>query len=259
MSPWTRLLAAGCLLPAAYGQLFPPDRLARIQQGLRDIYNMEYKRAAENFQGLIAEAPDDPAGYAYLASTYWIQELSAKQELSIDRFAASDFFSEAPKYVPKVDPAVEQRFRQMSEQAVEKARARIDRNADDRAALFLLGLAYQNLASFEASLKRRELVVGLSGGEQDLPLSPGIAAPRPGVPRRAAQHRRLQLRDRQPGLEREMAGVPDGVPGQQGERQAGIAGRRRKGPARRRRCARHPLVNWQVVFTRQVRLWTHYE
>jgi len=147
-------IAACSLLPAAGAELFPPQRLARIQQGLRDIYNLEYARAAENFQGLIREAPDDPAGYAYLATTYWVQELSAKQELSIDRFAASDFFSELPKYSLRVDPAVEQRLRGLSAQAIEKARARLTRNPGDATAQFLLGLGYQNLASFEAALKR---------------------------------------------------------------------------------------------------------
>lgn len=150
-------MAAWLFCPAAavaQVTLFPPGQLTRIQQGIRDIYNMEYSRAAENFQSMIQNAPEDPAGYAYLAMTYWIEELSAKQELSIERFASSDFFEENPKYRPKVDPAAEERFRRINRQAVEKAWARIGKNPDDRAALFLHGLAYQNLASFETSLKR---------------------------------------------------------------------------------------------------------
>jgi tetratricopeptide (TPR) repeat protein len=138
---------------AAQG-LFPPERLERLQEGIRDVYNLEYDRAEQNFQKLIEEAPDDPAGYCYLAWTYWVRELGGKQELSIDRFAASDFFSESPKYTAPVDPAVEARFRRASDLAIEKARARLAKDPRDRAALFLLGFAYQNLASFEASLKR---------------------------------------------------------------------------------------------------------
>ncbi|MBI3667615.1 MAG: hypothetical protein HY236_15535 [Acidobacteria bacterium] len=138
----------------AQTNLFPPDRLQRIRQGLQEIYNLEHTRAAELFQGMIRESPDDPAGYVYLAYTYWLQELSGKQELSIDRFAASDFFSEIPQYQLQVDPVVEARFRRVSEQAIEKARLRLARDPGDKTARFLLGLAYQNLASFEASLKR---------------------------------------------------------------------------------------------------------
>ena len=57
------------------------------------------------------------------------------------------------KYKPQV-PLVEQRFRQANDLAIAKGRERLKSQPDDRATLFLLGLAYQNLASFEASLKR---------------------------------------------------------------------------------------------------------
>ncbi len=133
---------------------FPPELLARIQQGVHDIYNLEYERAASNFERLIKEAPNDPAGYAYLAFTYWVQELNKKQGLSIDRFAASDFFSELPKYALQPDPSFEARFRQASERAIETAQALLQKNPDDRAALFVRGVAYQNLASFEIALRR---------------------------------------------------------------------------------------------------------
>ncbi len=150
------LLSLLCPAGAAFGQtaVFAPERLEQIRQGLRDIYNLEYDRAAARFQRMIHDAPDDPAGYVYLSTTYWLQELGGKQELSIDRFAASDFFAETPRYVPHVEAPAEARFRKVTAQAIEKARARLASNPDDKAALFLLGLAYQNLASFEASLKR---------------------------------------------------------------------------------------------------------
>ena len=134
--------------------LFPPQQLARIQQGIRDIYDLKFDRAEQTFQSMIRESPDDPAGYAYLAMTFWVQELSNTQELSIDRFAASDFFSEEAKAVPNIDPAREARFRQASQEAIDRARDRLAKNSSDRLALFLLGLAYQNIASYEGALKR---------------------------------------------------------------------------------------------------------
>ena len=141
--------------PAVAGEpLFPAQQMERIQRGVSAIYNLEHGRAAEIYQAMIDESPDDPAGYTYLAKTYWLQELVSKQELSIDRFAASDFFAETVKYKPQVDPLVGQRFRQANDLAIAKGRERLKSQPDDRATLFLLGLAYQNLASFEASLKR---------------------------------------------------------------------------------------------------------
>ncbi len=157
MFNWLRAVAlAAALSPAAWSQWTPfaPEQLSRIQRGIRDIYNMEYARATGDFQAMIKQSPDDPAGYTYLAFTYWIQELSGKQELSIDRFAASDFFSEMPKYSLSVEPAIEARFREASELAIQKAYARLEKNPRDPAARYLLGLANENLCSFEASLKR---------------------------------------------------------------------------------------------------------
>jgi tetratricopeptide (TPR) repeat protein len=145
------VLLATWALPA---QLFPPERTERIQLGVRDVYNLEYETARQRFQELVEAAPDDPAGYVYLAWTEWVKELGSQQELSIDRFASSDFFSEAPLYRMHVDPGAEARFRQLSQQGIDRARARLSRNPNDRTALFVLGQAYQNLASFEASLKR---------------------------------------------------------------------------------------------------------
>jgi Tfp pilus assembly protein PilF len=141
-------------LDGALADAFPPEQVATVREGLRFIYSLEHARAEELFGHMIAAAPADPTGYAYLAATIWLRELTAQQELSIDRFAASDFFAELPRRLVQVDSAVEARFRQVSGQALERVRARLAKNPRDRAALFLAGLAYQNLASLEASLKR---------------------------------------------------------------------------------------------------------
>jgi Tfp pilus assembly protein PilF len=150
------LLALACVPPLLAGarDLFPPAQLARIGEGLHDIYSLDYERATANFERMIAESPDDPAGYAYLATTLWLQELSEKQELSIDRFAAPDFFAEQARPLFGVDPALEARFRQLSEEAIARSKRRLSRAPADKTSLYLLGLAYQNLASFEAALKQ---------------------------------------------------------------------------------------------------------
>jgi tetratricopeptide (TPR) repeat protein len=152
-----RLLSSLLLLAGmanAQEPLFPPAQLSRIQSGLRHLYNMDYERARHTFQSLTEEFPEDPAGYAYLAMTYWVEELAGTQELSIDRFAASDFFVENPQYRPEINPHVEAEFRRLTWEAIEKARRRLENDPQDLAARFLRGLAYRNLASFEVSLKR---------------------------------------------------------------------------------------------------------
>lgn len=145
-------LAAATL--SAQTKLFPDPTLSRLQQGIAHIYSLEHDRAIEIFERMGREAPEDPTGDTYLAKAYWLKELVQKQELSIDRFASSDFFAETPKYRPVIQPQVEENFRAITDRAIEKAKARLDRNPNDKQAKFLLGVAYQNLASFEAALKR---------------------------------------------------------------------------------------------------------
>ena len=136
------------------GHVLPAAQVARIKQGLNAVYSLEYAQAAKIFDGMISADPSDPAGYAYLAFVYWAEELHRKQELSIDRFAASDFFAESSRYKVYVHPDVEARFMKTSEQAIERARERLRINPGDKAALFIIGVAFQNIASFEAALKR---------------------------------------------------------------------------------------------------------
>jgi tetratricopeptide (TPR) repeat protein len=150
-------VAAFLLSPAAFSEtaaLFPPEQLALVQQGLHDIYNMDYRRAERTFQSMVKSAPDDPTGYAYLAKTYWIEDLSRRQELSIDRFAASNFFSENPNASSGGDAGLQARFRQASTEALVRVRARLSKNPNDRAALFVRSLVYQSLASFELSRQK---------------------------------------------------------------------------------------------------------
>ncbi len=156
----TNFLSLVSLLPLlavagrAQTPIFSAQDLPRLERGIHAVYSLEHDQAIAEYKALIRERSDDPLGYAFLAKTYWLKELVAKQELSIDRFAASDFFAENPRYVPAVDPEAERLFREASDQAVEKARAQLGRNPGDPRALFLLGMAYQNVASFEASLER---------------------------------------------------------------------------------------------------------
>lgn len=152
-------VVAGWLMAAASAAIaqwtpFQPEKLSRIQAGVREIYSLDYDAAIKRFETMKQEAPDDPTGFAYLAFAYWIRELNGKQELSIDRFAASDFFSELPKHTLQVEPEVEQRFREASQEAIDRAAVRLRQDPKDPEARYLIGLAHQNLTSFEASLKQ---------------------------------------------------------------------------------------------------------
>lgn len=144
---WPALLAAQ---PAS---LFPPERLELLQRAVDEVFRLDHAQAAAICRDYITRWPDDPAGYAFLARTYWAEELASQQLFNIDRFTASGFFSESSRYRATVPAARERRFREASGQAIRKAKARLQAKPSDPAARFSLGVAYQNLASFEAALK----------------------------------------------------------------------------------------------------------
>jgi tetratricopeptide (TPR) repeat protein len=138
----------------AQKHVLPPEQVAAIRQGLDHVYRLNYDQAIKTYEQMIAADPKDPAGYAYLAMVHWARELGRKQELGISRFAASDFFSESSSYRISIDPQAEARFNEASDRAIEYARARLRANSGDKAALFILGLVFQNMATFDATLKR---------------------------------------------------------------------------------------------------------
>lgn len=148
------LVAPAAAQPAAPKHVLPEAQVQKIRQGLGYVYGLDYPKAVATFQGMISADPEDPAGYAYLAMVYWTQELGRRQELTLGRFAASDFFSDSPRYEIVSEPEADARFYEVSEQAVEKARARLRNNPSDKAALFIIGVAFQTMASFEATIKR---------------------------------------------------------------------------------------------------------
>jgi tetratricopeptide (TPR) repeat protein len=131
-------------------RLYAPEQLREIQQGIDHVYNMEFAKAREIFEQMTRRSPDDPTGYAYLAYGVWVEALNARQELTVERYTASHFFSQRQQILD-VDPAVEARFRELTRLAVEKGRQRLQQNPGDETAAWALGLTHQNEATYEAS------------------------------------------------------------------------------------------------------------
>ena len=146
-------LLAALAPPAVLAAPIDAARLARLRPIVDAIYRMDYQRAEALSRRLVQESPDDPAGYVFLARTFWALELNRHHALSMDRFAAPDFFQDSKDYRYRigVDPGAEKAFDQATEQAILKAKALLKTDPDF--GRFLLGLAYQNQTTFDASLK----------------------------------------------------------------------------------------------------------
>jgi len=146
------LCAAWTYAPAAEPVVFQQPEIERIREILRHIYRLDYDKAKAICDDMIRERPQDPVGYVYLARTYWSDYLNRDQALSVSRFASDDFFTNYNKYKIRIAPESEQRFRDVTQMAIEKSRAVLKQNPHDLRVKYLLGVAFQNLASFEATV-----------------------------------------------------------------------------------------------------------
>jgi tetratricopeptide (TPR) repeat protein len=148
------LTGALTLLPGADARApFSAEELVLVRQILKHNYDLDYEVAAELCRTRIDAAPGDPLGYSYLARTRWVQHLNRQGALSLFPYSASDFFANPARYAVDIDLASEREFRQISRQAIETAKTLLKQAPDDLRAKYLLGLAYQNLATFDATVK----------------------------------------------------------------------------------------------------------
>lgn len=140
------------------------DRIQEhITQGFGYIYNLEYERSEQEFKKLVEFAPDDPAGYAYQALNILLRELLKGRELGLENFTSASYFNKTEKR--KIDPRLERQFRELSEQALEKARQQAQKDPKNTRALYFLGTTYGIIASYEKAINR-STVAALTNGRK---------------------------------------------------------------------------------------------
>lgn len=156
--PWKKpkLLIAilGFLLAIGSADAGQDELRSLIERGFTHIYDLEYQEAEKVFEQAIALYPDHPSGYLYLATNIWLRELAEGRELTFEQFVAAEQLARRPRR-RKVDPALEQRFRQLIDTAIEKAESKLEANERDAESLYLLGTAHGTLAGFEATVSRK--------------------------------------------------------------------------------------------------------
>jgi len=146
---------AGVCVASAEDQVLSAERLELGREVMHSIYSLDYAAAEQACLRLIRADPEDPLGYALLARNVWAEQLQKGQGLTIDRFSGSEFYYGRPDQAIAISPEAERRFRNASDNAVTRARARLARNPADLGAKFSLGLIMQTHASYEFTIKAR--------------------------------------------------------------------------------------------------------
>lgn len=131
--------------------LFAVHALER--QGVDHLYNLDFEGAYQIFDRLRLEEPTSPAGPYYLASTLWMEELTRRGGMAGETFQSSRYWSRTREEAPS--PAVTKRFETYASEAVRRAQAILEDDAQDVEGLYFLGATEGVMSAFEATIRRK--------------------------------------------------------------------------------------------------------
>ena len=136
-------------------------RLEELQEkGSEALFNLEYDIARQRFKEMARLYPDDPTGPQMLATTLWLETLNQARRLQAAIYSTQSFYAGTED---KPDPRVVQDFRDLTRQATQLAKARMQRNPRDPQTLYVLGATESLKAAFAATVERRFIAALRSG------------------------------------------------------------------------------------------------
>jgi len=118
--------------------------------GLDHFYNLEYESSIANLRQALELAPDNPIFLNFLANAYLFQELNRTGQLDAQLYSESNPFLRSEK--PQLDPVVMQAVKSLVGRTKDICRQRLRQNAQDKIALYALGIAYGIEANYEFTM-----------------------------------------------------------------------------------------------------------
>jgi tetratricopeptide (TPR) repeat protein len=145
------LLSLGCILAAvsllcgvqvAAADNVPvptrSDNDAATRRGFDHFYNLEYDKAIREFEAAQQAHPDDPFAVNHTLAAVTFKELYRIGALDTEAYASDNFLTR--KLAVPLDPKVQARVKQLSDQALALEQARLDKNPNDVDALYARGI-----------------------------------------------------------------------------------------------------------------------
>ena len=117
-----------------------------VMPGWQHFYNNEYDQAISDFEGDVRREPDNPDAYNHLAQAILYSELFRNGALESQMLTGANSFLRAPKM--EVSPGTSERFKSVTEKAIELARERLAGNDEDSAALYALSVTHGLRANY---------------------------------------------------------------------------------------------------------------
>ena len=136
-------------------------RLEELQEkGSEALFNLDYEVARQRFKEMARLYPEDPTGPHMLAATLWLETLNQARRLQAAIYSTQSFYAATED---RSDPHVLRDFRDLTSQATQLARTRLQHNPRDPQALYMLGATESLRASFAATVERRFIAALRSG------------------------------------------------------------------------------------------------
>lgn len=139
-----------------------PTKLDSLRaEGYVALYNLEYERARKLFLQMDELDPDHPAGAQCMAASLWLQQLNESWELKATLYSDKTY---AQGNV-RVDARRTEEFRIWIRRAKHLSKSRLQRNSNDKEALYFLGAAEGLESAFSAAVERRFMAALRSGSD----------------------------------------------------------------------------------------------
>jgi len=141
-----------------------PQLVELRAKGSEAIFNLDYDAASRIFKDLTRLFPEDPIGPQMLAWTLWLETLNKSRLSEAEIYSSQSFATNTEE---KQDPLVSREFRDLTRQATQLAKARLQQNARDQQTLYELGTVETLKASFDITVERRYMA-GLREGSSGI-------------------------------------------------------------------------------------------
>ena len=145
------------------------------QAAFNHFYNLEYDRAVQDFEQILARHPDDPFAVNHFLTATLFRELYRMGVLNTGEYANDTFISAAHR---PADPKVKQQINDLVNRALQLEEKRLAANPNDVEALYARGATRAQFATYTALIERawlsalRNAVGARRDHERVLELSP---------------------------------------------------------------------------------------
>jgi tetratricopeptide (TPR) repeat protein len=121
-------------------------------RGLNDFYNVDYDQALAQFEKAEQQDPQAIGPHNHIAQTLLFREMYRNGALETEFVSGNNPFLRRQKLNPS--PAIEKRFNDEIQKAMDLAEARLARNPNDTGALYGRGAAYGLRANYEFLVRK---------------------------------------------------------------------------------------------------------